>query len=66
MSKLSPPDIISIVSEFFDVFPEELPGLPPQRIIVFAIDLVRGTNPISIAPYRRDAMDLREINNQIQ
>ena len=38
----------SIVSEYSDVFPEDLPGLPPIREIEFAIDLVRGASSISI------------------
>ena len=42
---------IPIVSDFSDVFPEELPGLPPQREIEFAIDVVPGATPASITPY---------------
>ncbi|CAL8992695.1 unnamed protein product, partial [Prunus brigantina] len=43
---------IPVVQEFPDVFPEDLPGLPPHREIEFTIELVLGTNPISQAPYR--------------
>ncbi len=43
---------IPIVREFIDVFPEELTGLPPRREIEFCIDIVHGTNPISMPPYR--------------
>ncbi|KAA3484922.1 reverse transcriptase [Gossypium australe] len=43
---------VPIVCEYPDVFPEELPGLPPIREIEFAIELVPGTSLISIAPYR--------------
>ena len=48
------PDIYSvpIVREFLDVFPEDLPGVPPDREIDFGIDLLPGTKPISIPPYR--------------
>ncbi|CAL8993984.1 unnamed protein product [Prunus brigantina] len=42
---------IPVVREFPDVFPEDLPGLPPHREIEFTIELVLGTNPISQAPY---------------
>ncbi|KAH9317622.1 hypothetical protein KI387_019391, partial [Taxus chinensis] len=41
-----------LLSEFSDVFPGELPGLPPPREIDFHIDLVPGAEPISRAPYR--------------
>ena len=42
---------ILIVREFPDVFPDDLPGLPPKREIDFHIDLVPGSSPISKAPY---------------
>ena len=48
---LEPKDI-SIVNEFLDVFPEDLPGLPPERNVDFTIDLAPGTAPISKTPYR--------------
>ena len=44
-------DILT-VSDFPDVFSEELPGLPPHREIEFAIDVVPGATPASIIPYR--------------
>ncbi|GKV12448.1 hypothetical protein SLEP1_g23587 [Rubroshorea leprosula] len=43
---------IWVVEDFPDVFPKELPGLPPDREIEFTIDLVPGTSPISQQPYR--------------
>jgi hypothetical protein len=43
----NPIEDIRIVSEFPDVFPEELPGMPLERKVVFAIDLIPGTTPIS-------------------
>nr|GEV86696.1 putative reverse transcriptase domain-containing protein [Tanacetum cinerariifolium] len=39
-----------VVQDFFDVFPEELPGIPPEREVEFGIELVSGTQPISKAP----------------
>ena len=43
---------VRVVEEFVDVFPKELPGLPPNREIDFTIDLVPGIAPISQPPYR--------------
>ena len=59
-------DDIPIVREFPDVFPEELPGLPPDREIEFSIDLAPGTAPISIAPYRMAPVELKELKEQLQ
>ena len=42
---------VPVVNEFYDVFPEDLPGLPPDREIEFEIELAPGKEPISIAPY---------------
>ncbi|KAA3484354.1 DNA/RNA polymerases superfamily protein [Gossypium australe] len=57
---------VPIVCEFLDVFPEELPGLPPIREVEFAIELVLGTSPISIAPYRMAPTELKELKPQLQ
>lgn len=57
---------IPIVCEFPDVFPEELPGLPPQRGVEFSIELVPGTQPISKAPYRMASNELKELRVQLQ
>ena len=43
---------IPIISDFSDLFPEELPVLPPQREIEFAINVVPGATPASITPYK--------------
>ncbi|XP_070007284.1 uncharacterized protein [Nicotiana sylvestris] len=43
-------DSIQVVREFADVFPSDLPGMPPDRDIDFCIDLAPGTQPISIPP----------------
>ncbi|XP_070015015.1 uncharacterized protein [Nicotiana sylvestris] len=43
---------VPVVNEFPDVFPDELPGIPPDREIDFGIDVIPGTQPISIPPYR--------------
>ena len=52
---------IHVVREFPDVFPEDLPGLPPDREVEFSIDLVPGTTPISKAPYRMAPAELKEL-----
>ena len=53
---------VPVVCEFPDVFPEELPGLPPERKIEFCIDVVPGTDPISMPPYRMTPAELQELN----
>ncbi len=55
-----------IVNEFPDVFPEELPGMPPDRDIEFVIELVPGTAPIYKRPYKMDANQLAELKEQLQ
>ncbi|WVZ52339.1 hypothetical protein U9M48_003411 [Paspalum notatum var. saurae] len=55
-----------MVSDFPDVFPEELPGLPPDRGVAFAIELVPGTAPVSRRPYRMAPDELKELKVQLQ
>ncbi|GAV89520.1 RVP_2 domain-containing protein [Cephalotus follicularis] len=57
---------VHIVKEFTDVFPEDLLGIPLDREIEFAIDLVPGTTPISMSPYRMAPTELKELKNQLQ
>ncbi|WVZ89365.1 hypothetical protein U9M48_035783 [Paspalum notatum var. saurae] len=57
---------IPVVCEFPDVFPEELPGLPPDRDVEFKIDLVPETAPISRRPYRMAQDELKELKTQLQ
>ena len=57
---------IPIVSDFPNVFPEELPGFPPHREIEFAIDVVPGAIQASITPYRMAPLDLKELKVQLQ
>ncbi|KAL0549242.1 hypothetical protein IC582_013723 [Cucumis melo] len=56
----------SVVRDYPDVFPEELPGLPPHREVEFAIELEPGTVPISRAPYRMAPAELKELKVQLQ
>ena len=57
---------IPIVREFLDVFPDDLPGLPPNREIYFQIELALGTEPISRAPYRMALAELKELKVQME
>ena len=59
------PTNVPIVREFVDIFPEELPGLPPVREISFEIELLPGTGPISKAPYRMAPAELKELQIQL-
>jgi hypothetical protein len=53
------------VSEFPDVFPKELPGMPPERKVEFAIELIPGTTPIPKRAYRVSRPELVELKKQI-
>ena len=57
---------MSVVREFADVFPNELPGMPPERDVEFAIDLVPGTKPIAKNTYRLAAPELAELKKQLE
>jgi hypothetical protein len=61
----NPIEAIRIVSEFPDVFPEELPGMPPERKVEFVIELIPGTTPISKRAYRVSGLELVELKKQI-
>jgi hypothetical protein len=52
---------ITVVYEYADVFPDELPGMPPDRDIEFAIELQPGTAPISKRPYQMPPTELAEL-----
>ncbi|KAK2449583.1 hypothetical protein QL285_008768 [Trifolium repens] len=57
---------IPIVNEYTDVFPEDVMSLPPEREIEFSIDLIPGSQPISVAPYRMSPLELRELKTQLE
>ncbi|KAM1344659.1 hypothetical protein ACFX2H_033924 [Malus domestica] len=57
---------VRVVRYFSDVFPEDLPGLLPDREVEFVIDLLPGTNPISLTPYKMAPAELRELKMQLQ
>jgi hypothetical protein len=58
---LTPLDEIPVVCEYPDVFPDELPGMPPDRDVEFVIELQPGTAPISKRPYRMPPKELVEL-----
>ncbi|KAM1318632.1 hypothetical protein ACFX2H_003744 [Malus domestica] len=57
---------VRVVRHFPDVFPDDLPGLPPDRNVEFIVDLLPGTDPISLTPYRMAPAELRELKVQLQ
>ncbi|XP_052622433.1 uncharacterized protein LOC128127784, partial [Lactuca sativa] len=57
---------VPVVREFSDVFPEELPGVPPVRQVEFGIDLVPGAAPIAKVPYRLAPPEMQELSSQLQ
>jgi hypothetical protein len=63
--KVTTSEEIKVVQEYLDVFPEELPGMPPDRDIEFLIELLPGTPPISKRPYRMPVNELVELKKQI-
>ncbi|KAM2519449.1 hypothetical protein ACFX1W_000071 [Malus domestica] len=57
---------VRVVKYFLDVFPEDLLGLPLDREVEFVIDLLPGTNPISLTLYRMAPTELKELKVQLQ
>ena len=51
--------------EYVDVFPDELPRLPPQRVVDFGIELHPGTSPISMTPHKMEPVELQELRVQL-
>ncbi|GKF68850.1 hypothetical protein Tco_0198529 [Tanacetum coccineum] len=57
---------IPVIRDFPEVFPEELPGLPPPRQVEFRIDLVSGAVPVARAPYRLAPSEMKKLSVQLQ
>nr|GEY51084.1 hypothetical protein [Tanacetum cinerariifolium] len=51
---------------FPEVFPDDLPGLPPPRQVEFRIELVPGATPIARAPYQLAPSEMKELADQLQ
>jgi hypothetical protein len=58
-------DNISAVSDFLDVFPEELLGMPPYREVEFVINPLPRTAPISKRPYMMSVEELKKLKKQL-
>nr|GEV06960.1 hypothetical protein [Tanacetum cinerariifolium] len=57
---------VPVIREFPEVFPEDLPRLPPARQAEFQIDLVPGATPVARAPYRLAPAEMQELSTQLQ
>ncbi|GJS12624.1 putative reverse transcriptase domain-containing protein [Tanacetum coccineum] len=57
---------VPVIHDYPEVFPEELPGLPPPRQVEFRIDLVPGVAPVARAPYRLAPSEMKELSVQLQ
>ena len=59
-------DLPRVICEYVDVFPDELPRLPPLRVMDFGIELHLGTSPISMTSHRMAPVELQELRVQLQ
>ncbi|GKA47225.1 putative reverse transcriptase domain-containing protein [Tanacetum coccineum] len=57
---------VPIVQDFLEVFPKDLPGLPPARPVEFHIDLIPGAALVARAPYRLAPSEMKELSEQLQ
>ncbi|GKC89601.1 putative reverse transcriptase domain-containing protein, partial [Tanacetum coccineum] len=57
---------VPIVRDFLEVFPEDIPGIPPARQVEFQIDLVPGAAPVARAPYRLALSEMKKLAEQLQ
>jgi hypothetical protein len=57
---------VPVICEYPDVFPKELPGMPPDRDVEFVIDLLPGTRPIAKRPYRMSVDELEELKKHLR
>ena len=54
-------DLPRVVCEYEDIFPDELPSLPPQRVVDFGIELHPSTSPISMTSHKMAPIELQEL-----
>jgi len=59
-------DKLQVVCDFLEVFHDEIPDVPPEREVKFSIDLVHGTKPASMTPYRMSASELAKLKKQLE
>ncbi|GJW88304.1 putative reverse transcriptase domain-containing protein [Tanacetum coccineum] len=57
---------VPVIRDFPEVFPDDLPGLPPPRQVEFKIELVQGATPVARAPYRLTPSEMKELVDQLQ
>nr|GFB74281.1 putative reverse transcriptase domain-containing protein [Tanacetum cinerariifolium]GFC10637.1 putative reverse transcriptase domain-containing protein [Tanacetum cinerariifolium] len=57
---------VPVICKFPDVFPEDLPGLPPPREVESEIELVLGATPVARTPYRLAPSEMKELAKQLQ
>ncbi|XP_058745963.1 uncharacterized protein LOC131618823 [Vicia villosa] len=57
---------LPVVQDFPEVFPEEVRELPPEREVEFVVELIPGTSPVSMAPYRMSESELTELKSQLE
>ncbi|GJT38713.1 hypothetical protein Tco_0938578 [Tanacetum coccineum] len=57
---------VLIVRDFPEVFPEDLSGIPPARLVEFQINLIPGAAPVARAPYRLAMSEMKELSDQLQ
>ncbi|GKE10785.1 putative reverse transcriptase domain-containing protein [Tanacetum coccineum] len=57
---------VPVIRDFSEVFPDDLPGLPPPRQVEFKIELVPGAAPVARAPYRLAPSEMKELADQLQ
>nr|GEW10780.1 hypothetical protein [Tanacetum cinerariifolium] len=57
---------VPVIRDFLEVFPNDLPGLPPPRQVEFRIDLVPGAAPVARAPYRLAPSEMKELAEKLQ
>ena len=59
-------DKTKVINEFLDVFPDDLPGMPPDHDIEFIVELLPRTAPIAKRPYRMGVNELEELKKQLK
>jgi hypothetical protein len=59
-------EVVPIVNEYPNVFPEELSGMPPDQDVEFVIDLLPSIGPIAKRPYRMSVNELEELKKQLK
>ncbi|KAH0722564.1 hypothetical protein KY290_005215 [Solanum tuberosum] len=64
--EIPPIKSVQVVSEFPEIFPDDLPGVPPEREIDFGIDILPDTHPISIPPYRMAPAELKKLKEKLK